>query len=672
MKKILSFAAILVLINLSSCKKYLETSSPSSLSSVTVYSTPSMAKAAIMGLYGRMTDTYIYGQKLSVNWQGVSDIESNGVFTETGYNSGTSDTGPGNFYGNIYNPTTRWHVLFEYAEMATAAVDGIRNSPILESSAAQMKPMLGEALTLRALAYLELVRYWGDVPFKTESSKSDLSNVYMAKVDKDTIFANIVHDLQEAEQHLPWLGTNSEYGTAERISKGFAKGLLARAALFAGGWSLRDGNLFPNATAEHNPNIPEMNGYYVGRPQNWRDYYEIAAQQCAELLGSPENPHTLDPSYQNIWESVSGQRANGFKENLFEVAFGMGNNGDIGSLMGYPVDGNTKYGTRGFGGSYVTSTAYYFYSFDKEDKRRDVTLTWLGYGSDNKEKINTNPLDVKFAKWRIHWTSDAYKALHKTANSRVATGINWILMRYSDVYLMYAEAMNVLSGPDVANEVAGITARQALEKVRQRAFGSGSAKVTSYDTDFFKAIVNERAWEFGSEAIRKQDLIRWGLLYDKVEEMKKTLCQMMDNKVQVKIFDKTYQPTDFSKVVYYRFKNSEFIDETSINYYGDLAANPGGDYLSATWFPQSAQKPLSGTNNNYLMWPVRTLLAGTGLYPSYDYSAFLATLTNGAEIQTSLASYTMGNGKCYYRYPYAIFYEDIYESRGYLTNSYGY
>lgn len=672
MKKILSLAAVFVLFNLYSCKKYLETSSPSSLSSVTVFSTSSMTKAAIMGLYGRMTDTYIYGQKLSVNWQGVSDIESNSAFSETAYNSGTSDTGPGNFYGNIYNPTTRWHVLFEYAEMATATVDGIRNSPVLETSAAQMKPMLGEALTLRALAYLELVRYWGDVPFKKESSKSDLSNVYMAKVDKDTIFANIVDDLKEAEQYLPWLGTNSEYGTAERISKGFAKGLLARAALFAGGWSLRDGNLFPNSTAEHHPSIPEMNGFYVGRPQNWREYYEIAAQQCAEMLGSSENPHTLDPSYQNIWESVSGQRVNSFKENLFEVAFGMGNNGDIGSLMGYPVDGNTKYGTRGFGGSYVTSTAYYFYSFDKEDKRRDVTLTWLGYGSDNKEKINTNPLDVKFAKWRINWTSDGYKALHKTANSRIATGINWILMRNSDVYLMYAEAMNVLSGPDAANPVAGMTARQALEKVRQRAFGAGSAKITSYDNDFFKAIVNERAWEFGCESIRKQDLIRWGLLYDKIEDMKKTLCQMLDNKVPVTIFDKTYQPADFSTVVYYRFKNAEFIDETSINYYGNLPANPGGDYLSVTWFPQSAQKPTTGTNNNYLIWPIRTLLAGTGLYPSYDYSTFLSTLTNGAEIQAALASYTMGNGKCYYRYPYAIFYEDIYESRGYLTNSYGY
>ena len=58
---------------------------------------------------------------------------------------------------------------------------------------------------------------------------------------------------------------------------GFAKGLLAKVALFAGGWSVRDGNQFPDLDVEHHPTIPEMNGYFVGRPKNWKDYYELAA-----------------------------------------------------------------------------------------------------------------------------------------------------------------------------------------------------------------------------------------------------------------------------------------------------------------------------------------------------------------------------------------------------------
>src|SRR5690606_28644096 len=106
--------------------------------------------------------------------------------------------------------------------------------------------------------------------------------------------------------------------------------------------------------------------------------------------------------------------------------------------------------------------------------------TWLQYTAGNKESVNTNPMDVKLGKWRIYWMSDAYLAMHRTATSRVATGVNWILMRYSDVYLMYAEAMSQLAGPDAVDAAAGISARQALEKVRERAFGAGSPRISDY------------------------------------------------------------------------------------------------------------------------------------------------------------------------------------------------
>ncbi|MES2240027.1 MAG: RagB/SusD family nutrient uptake outer membrane protein [Bacteroidota bacterium] len=673
MKKILYYSFTIIALVLYSCNDdFLDTTSPSKLSSQTVFQSSSMAKAAIMGIYGKMTDTYIYGQKLSVNWQGVSDIETNTGFSTTGYNSTSSDSGAGNFYDDPYNQTTKWQSLFEFAELASTAVDGIRNSPILESKASTMKPLLGEALTLRAMAYFELVKYWGDVPFKSEASKSDLSNVYMGKTDRDIIYAGLVKDLQEAQGYLPWLKADAEYSTVERITKGYAKGLLAKVALYAGGWSLRDGNLFPDANLEHNTSIGEENGYYVGRVKNWRDYYEIAAQQTAEILGSSSHPHSLDPSYEHIWKTVCGLQQNSSNENLFEVAFGLGNNGDIGSLMGYEVSGNTKYGTNGFGGSYVSSQAYYFYSFDPEDLRRDVTLSWTSYSSENKETMKNDPLSVSFAKWRIYWMSPSYLALHKTANSRVATGVNWILMRYSDIYLMFAEAQSQLTNPDAVNSTAGMSPRQALEKVRERAFGAGSAKIKQYDSNFFNSIVNERAWEFGCESIRKGDLARWGLLYDKIETMKKTLCLMLDNKVPVTIFDKTYQPSDFPKTVYYKFKNSEFIDQSSINFYKNLGASPGAEYLSKSWFPQDAVKPTSGTNKNYIDWPTKVLLSATGINKGYDYSNFLSSMTNGGEIQANLAQYTMGNKSCNYRQYFAIYYEDIFESKGKLVNSFGY
>ena len=85
-------------------------------------------------------------------------------------------------------------------------------------------------------------------------------------------------------------------------------------------------------------------------------------------------------------------------------------------------------------------------------------------------------------------------------------------MRYSDVLLMLAEADNELNGPtDVA--------KSALKLVRDRAFAKSATytkDVTNYvdsisasKDQFFKAIVNERAWEFGGECLRRFDLVRW-------------------------------------------------------------------------------------------------------------------------------------------------------------------
>src|SRR5690606_14999143 len=128
-------------------------------------------------------------------------------------------------------------------------------------------------------------------------------------------------------------------------------------------------------------------------------------------------------------------------------------------------------------------------------------------------------------------------------------------------------------------------------------------------------------------------------LYEKIEDMKEALCLMFDNTHPVTIFDKTYDPDDFPTTVYYKFKDSEYIDPSSLNFYGDLPAAPGGDYLSVNWFPLSAAKPEEGSGTNYIDWPVRTLLAATGLNPSYDYSELLSRLTHGDEIGANLSQY---------------------------------
>ena len=444
---------------------------------------------------------------------------------------------------------------------------------------------------------------------------------------------------------------------------------------------MRDGNQFTDdSNVEHYPaavqGMGELNGFYVGRPKNWRDYYEIAEQQCAEIIGDAHNPHALDPDYGDIWKTVCHLDYNAYNENMFEVANGMGYSGDVGTLMGREMDGNL-FGVTGWGSSYVNSNGYYFYSFTPSDRRRDYACYMPKFTKENNKLTETmngrgDMLNVHFGKWSYFWTCDAYKALAQTASGRPNTGINWIVMRYPDVLLMFAEARNALSGADSKSDVAGISAREALEKVRERAFGAGSPEIKNYDSDFFSAIVNERAWEFGCEGIRKLDLVRWGLLDQKIEAMKEALVKMYDGTQEVRIFDKTYQPNDFPDKVYYKMiakgeSGYPEVDLASINFYRQLNANPDPDnYKELTWLRKE------NNENDVVTRSVRILLCATGLRASYDYSALLGQLQYGQQIQEKLQTYTMGNGVCNYRHLYSIYYDDIYKSNGYLQNSYGY
>ena len=79
---------------------------------------------------------------------------------------------------------------------------GIRGMAGYEGSE-KLQKLDAEAHFLRAFQAFDLVKYWGDVPFKTTYSK-DYSSAYTARVDRDQIFDQMVEDLNFAKEHLPW------------------------------------------------------------------------------------------------------------------------------------------------------------------------------------------------------------------------------------------------------------------------------------------------------------------------------------------------------------------------------------------------------------------------------------------------------------------------------------
>ena len=152
-----------------------------------------------------------------------------------------------------------------------------------------------------------------------------------------------------------------------------------------------------------------------------------------------------------------------------------------------------------------------FYDYDVDDIRRDITCIPYEWSNSNPAKQELRSLrSWCFGKLRYEW-------MNRRVTSTNDDGINWQYMRLADVYLMAAEAINELEGPAAAAPYLKPILDRALPAAKVSAY---MTKATASKDAFFKAIVEQRAFEFAGESLRKADLIRWNLLKVKMDEAK--------------------------------------------------------------------------------------------------------------------------------------------------------
>lgn len=481
-----------ILFLLIGCDDYFTPESKSDYRPNYVFQNVELASQALNGVYAALCDDNLYSKKASFYYSMNTDIENI---------SGNTDAGRRAIARYCANPTNSelygpWSSFYAAIEKANCCIFGIENSNIAIYGNAEQKvamhKLLGEALCLRALLYFDLVKNWGDVPFHTVPTYVSRS-ISLTPSNRSDILDALIHDLTIAQNWLPWA---KEMGTIERVNKGFAKGLLARISLYNGGYTI-------------NP-LTEQ----IERKNNYLDYYKIANSECREII--ERGCHSLNPSFENIFKKeCEYQQDIQSYEPLFEIPFGRLVSGELGYFIGVKHEENKLYG-KSEAGMYATPN--YFYSFDKEDNRRGTTCACHKYNSSSQQEL-TSITSLTLAKWRKEWITPAI------TGSAKYTGINFPIMRYADILLMFAETENELNGGPT------LIAKQALKEVRKRAFCDSlhAEKVESYvnsllsKENFFDAIVNERAWEFGGECIRKYDLIRWGLLESKLNDCKNQL-----------------------------------------------------------------------------------------------------------------------------------------------------
>lgn len=642
--KTISLAAGLVLIT--SCSDFLDQTSPSEYPTQNVFESVGYTEFAVNKLYGDMGQDETYSQYIPIVWGLNTDCELVDGLGSDAYNT-SHQRGAMNYnvtpgWANI---AKLWDAMYGIIENANVIIEGINNSPLLNDEGedgTSIRRFKGEALTIRAMIYFDLVRFFGDIPMKMESSAPDLSNAYLGKTDRDVIMDKLIEDLKEATGLLPWAGKATSY-TTERVTKGYAHALLANIALTRAGWAIREAAKEGYETAAYSDPV-----YPTQRcdAQTREAMYKLALENLSIII--KEGPHSLNPSFENEWYLLNQLKLDEtYRENIFEIPMGMGITGELGYTAGVRANGFTsKYGRNSSG--VLKLTAPYFWSFKENDQRRDITCSNVQLEEENnvtKEFMLGNaPFGIYVGKWDVRkMNSDITSIALSVGNDKWRTGINCVRMRYSQVLLMYSEVMNELAGgPDADYEGSanGMTARAALKTVHTRAYDDAHKAdaeayvvgLSSNKDEFFKAIVDENAWELAGEGFRKFDLIRWNLLAEKINQFKSDyLTQMRDD------------VNGYPKEVYFNYTDES---KTTI------------DMSSVTW----KGLPDGMTKDDY-----------------EDKSSFWGaerTTSNPKQSQTNLPSISSGligdDVPVINRYLLPIASTTISASNGVLSNSYGY
>lgn len=263
MKKILNIiAAGALLAGLTACEDWLDMPSESKADSESVFSTLSRADMTVTGTY-KTLHTQELGYQLLEGTDECASKESNSKYNTSNYDYT-------NLTGMLNSTYTSMYKSIEYANVCIKSLGSVPVSS--DADKKHLDGLMGEALAVRAYAYWNLVRFYGDVPF-TEKPTSELSTFESSRVSRDTIYDHCIADLKEAVKLLPWQ-SESYLTTPERFTKNAAYGILARVALYAAGYSLRwDLSTVPynNATVR------------IAQRDNQarvRELYQIAADAC--------------------------------------------------------------------------------------------------------------------------------------------------------------------------------------------------------------------------------------------------------------------------------------------------------------------------------------------------------------------------------------------------------
>lgn len=423
----------------------------SNLSPENFFKSEEDAAASVYGIYSVFADNDIYNQFWEVlQSQGTDDSEWSGGRTTGNLDKNALDKFE--FDGNTNLVYSLWIKHYGAVNRSNFAIENISKMGSGQIKEEVKSRLIGEAKFLRALAYFNLVRVYGGVPLVLQQTTS-LDGLEVPRNTVDECYKQIIIDLQEAKQTLPAVGQQPK-GYIGRATKGAATALLAKVYL-----TRED---YPNVVKETDE-VMQM-GYKLW--ENYADNFDVEKENGQESI--------FEIQFKRNTPGVSGSNYNGFYRPPF-------------------VNIN---GWTGYGDDPVTRSHYECY--EEGDLRRDINVRV--YTIEEYPNMSTN---YEFPCYVNKFQDPSPLAIRSQGGEN-----NYPLLRYSDVYLMRAEALHAINPADAE-------AYNCLNVVRRRAFGLNMNEASAVDSKtglgkdgFLDIILLERRREFAFEGHRRFDLMR--------------------------------------------------------------------------------------------------------------------------------------------------------------------
>lgn len=545
-------SAGLLLAGTTSCEDYLDASSASVVDPDLVFSDASTTRRALLGAYADWNERNNKTHSLGLFYDYVvtgSDIERHAESTAAYIDN--ARTAPEVLFPDIQNfsidfsdASDCWTYMYRIIATCNNVINSVEATDEYATfaeltSPTDMSQIYGEAVALRATAYFELLRHFGDVPHKL--SATDESN---GVTPRDAIYEYHLNKLIEVEPIMYRVGEGNT--TAASMNRTYVQGLIGRYCLYAAGYSTRRTDLGADfyKDLEGNPISlenygPENNGAVYARRSDYKKFYETAKTYLAACVQNPgsvqlivnddrsagQNGQQFGNPFQRKFQYMNDLQIS--PESVYEITYEQGKAGSERPYSyGRGSNGGSKdaYPCKTFGQSRFYPT-YYYGDFDPKDLRRDVTVTVTGSDGSGYEVLTKFTLSSKGTdgglcnnKWDENRMSSPYTAAQRQS------GISCLYMSFDDIILMLAEVYAELGDAGAA--------QTELAKVRNRAFAStADADVAGFIAKcggIKEAILEERKLEFGGEGMRRWDLIRTGKLPEAAVQVRKDMTEIIN------------------------------------------------------------------------------------------------------------------------------------------------